>query len=439
MAPILIPQLEAMSQCSGTLTLVLLATLSAAAAAADSSPQATANDSARALPGSAEDWPRWHGPLGNGAAIGEAPTSWSPTENVVWKASVPGRGHASPIVCGDAIYIATGDADAQEQRLLCFGRATGKERWNTLVHSGGIMHMHDKNSAASPTAACDGQRVFVAFINDDAQWISAVDLAGKIVWQEKVGPFTSQHGDGPSPVLHGSLVILNTDGVKEGYLAALDRETGKQVWLTPRVAPGHHGNYGGPALVKVGDKTQVVLPGRNRTMAYDVETGKEIWSCEGPADVAGNTVASGEGLVFSSGGFPQRVVLAIKPDGEGDVTESHIVWRSEKAPAYVPSPLYHDGRLYVISDNGVATCYRAADGDVLWTHRLGGDFTASPVIAGDKIYAASEKGIVHVFAAGDKFDGVAEIDMGEGIMATPAIAGGRIYLRTAGSLYCIGE
>jgi outer membrane protein assembly factor BamB len=133
------------------------------------------------------------------------------------------------------------------------------------------------------------------------------------------------------------------------------------------------------------------------------------------------------------------MVLAIKADGEGDVTESHIVWRSEKAPAYVPSPLYHDGRLYVISDNGVATCYRAANGDVLWTQRLGGDFTASPVIAGDKIYAASEKGIVHVFAAGDKFDGVAEIDMGEGIMATPAIAGGKIYLRTAGNLYCIGE
>lgn len=394
---------------------------------------------ADAASATARDWPRWHGPLGNGAAIGEAPTSWSPTENVVWKVSVPGRGHSSPIVCGDAIYLATADDDAQEQRLLCFDRATGEERWSTLIHSGGIMKMHEKNSAASPTAACDGQQVLVAFINDGAQWTTAVDLGGKIAWQQKVGPFTSQHGDGPSPVLYRSMVILSSDGLKEGSLTALDRATGEQVWQTPRAANGQHGNFGGPALVKVGEKVQVVVPGRDQTIAYDVESGKEIWSCQGPATVAGNTVASGEGLVFSSGGWPQREVLAIKSDGAGDVTGSHIAWRSDKAPAYVPTPLYHDGRLYVVSDNGVATCYRAADGEQLWTHRLGGDFTASPVIAGGKIYAANEKGIVHVFAAGDKFESVAEIDMGEGIMATPAIAGGRIYLRTAGSLYCIGE
>jgi outer membrane protein assembly factor BamB len=398
-------------------------------AAADLSPRATASD-----------WPWWRGPQRNGVgADSMAPTAWSPTEHVLWKSAVPGRGHASPVVCGNLVFVATADDELQQQRLLAFDRTTGKLLWNTLIHSGNFLNIHPKNSHASSTPACDGTRVYVPFINADAQWMSAVTLDGKIAWQQKLGPFRSEHGDGPSPVLYKNLVILNGDGVGESFITAVDRETGKIVWNTPREVGGHHANYGAPLVAELAGRAQVLVAGHGRTMSYDPDTGELLWWCKGPAEVAGNTVAAGEGLVFSSGGFPEHEVLAVRADGAGDVSDSHIVWRTHKANAYVPSPVYHDGRLYVVSDQGIATCYRASDGEQLWQHRLSGAFSASPVIAGGNIYAANEEGSVFILKDGDNFEQLAKIDMGEGMMATPAICGGRIYLRTAGNLYCIGN
>jgi outer membrane protein assembly factor BamB len=327
----------------------------------------------------------------------------------------------------------------QEQRLLAYDRNTGELLWNTLIHSGSFMKAHPKNSHASPTPACDGTRVYMPLLNADAQWITAVNLDGKIAWQQKIGPFHSQHGDGPSPVLYKDLVILNSDGTREWCLAALDRESGKIVWNTPRKGGGHHSNYAAPLLADVAGRVQLVVAGHGKTMSYNPDNGELLWWCRGPAEVVSNTVAAGEGLVFASGGFPEHEVLAVRADGSGEVSESHVVWRTKKANAYVPSPVYHEGRLYIVSDQGIATCYRASNGETQWQHRLGGGFSASPVIAGGNIYAANEEGTVFIFKTGDDFEQVAEIDMGEGIMATPSICGGKIYLRTASNLYCIGE
>ena len=182
----------------------------------------------------AGDWPWWRGPASDGHSTdSNVPTTWSKTEHVLWKASIPGRGHSSPIVCGDRIFVTTTDEDAKQQLLLCFDRKTGSELWRRVVHEGGLMHVQEKNSYSSATPAFDGTAVYTTFINHDGLWVSAIDRDGKILWQKEAGPFQTEHGDGPSPVLYKSAVIVNGDNRDKSYIAALDRKTGELVWRTP--------------------------------------------------------------------------------------------------------------------------------------------------------------------------------------------------------------
>src|SRR5262249_12119938 len=182
-----------------------------------------------------------------------------------------------------------------------------------------------------------------------------------------------------------------------------------------------------------------LLSGMGETSAYDPQTGKLLWSCAGPAEVTACTPAWGEGLVFSTGGYPVKNLLAIRAGGRGDVTRSHVAWRTSRGVAYVPSPLYHDGRLYVVADGGTVTCFEAATGKQGWQDRLQGGFSSSPVLAGGLLYVANEAGKTFVFRAGPKFEVVAVNDLGEGILSTPAVCRGQVFLRTAGHLYCLGK
>lgn len=384
----------------------------------------------------ATEWPAWRGPRLDGKAADErVPTTWSETENIRWKIAVPGRGHSSPVVCRGRIVLTTADEDAKRILMLAYDPVTGREMWQTELYQGELMHRHTKNSHASATPACDGQRLFVSFIARDALHVAAVGLDGKIAWSKSVAAFVSQHGYGASPVLYKHLVIVASDNSGPGHLIALDRRSGEITWQTRR---GDHASYSTPIIGQWAGKPQVLLSGCDIVAGYDPEKGSELWRVKGPTEVTACTMAFGSDLAFASGGFPGKGLLAIRPNGKGDVTATHIAWQVKTGVTYVPSPLYDNGVLYMINDQGVAQAFNAKTGKVLWKHRLGGNFTASPILVGENIFIANEEGSTFVFAAGSKFHLIAENKLDEGQYATPAVADGTLYLRTAQHLYAIG-
>lgn len=376
------------------------------------------------------DFPWWRGADRTGIAIGGAPIRFSATENVLWQVDVPGEGHGSAILWGDQLFLPVADRGKETMALHCYGQDDGKLRWTCPLHEGGFMHVHSKNTHASPTPACDGEHVYWAAMVKDAIWVSAVTMDGKIAWQKEAGPFVSMHGYGSSPALYKNLVIVAGDSNGPGWLAGLDRHSGEIVW---RVQRGDSASFGTPVVAEVAGKTQLLLSGHKKVVSYNPANGEKLWESEGPATVCANTLAWSGDLVFASGGYPEQAVLAIKADGSGEV-----VWRKDWK-CYVPSLLVDGDRLTVPQDNGVVRCVEAATGDELWSKRLGGDITASPVLAGGHIYIATEAGKVCVLKAGDKAELLAENDVGDRCYATPTIAGDRIYLRTFAKLLCIAE
>jgi outer membrane protein assembly factor BamB len=389
------------------------------------------------------DWPWWRGPTFDGkAAEGQnLPTEWSDPENgqtvnVVWKVDVPFRGHSSPCIWGDRIFLTTADDDAEVQYVLCFDRATGKQLWQTTVHSGGFMHRHKKNSQASSTAACDGEHVFAAFMVDGGIWLDTLDLDGKIVRQEKVGPFKPVQGYAASPLLYKSLVIVAGDNVGSGFMAALHRKTGEIIWRIPRTDAE---TYSSPIIGHVCGRDQLLMTGPLKISSYDPNTGEHLWSCDGPTKIASTTMVFGEELIYASAGYPKKRLMCIRADGSGDVTDTHIVWQIKNNAAYVPSLLLHEGLLYMVNDGGQTVCHEADSGERVWRHDFNAGFSSSPILAGGNIYVLDEDGITYIFKPGRKFELLAKNNIDDAGFATPAFCGDRIYLRTLHHLYCLGK
>ena len=387
----------------------------------------------------ATDWPAWRGPTRDGiAAPGQnPPLHWSETEGVLWKAPLPGRGHGSPTVVGDRVYLAT--ADAENQSILCLDRNTGQRVWETKVHNGKADPGHHSNSsAASSTVACDGARLYINFLNDGAVYTSALNLDGKLLWQHKVCDFVTHQGFGSSPVLFESLVIVSADNRGGGVIAALNRQTGDQVWSQPRPKIP---NYTSPAIVNAGGRTQVVLAGCNLISSFDPANGKKLWELSGSTEECVVTPVTDGTRIFTSGGYPKNHTVAVFADGS-----SRIAWENT-ARVYVPSMIQKDGYLYAVMDAGLAVCWAADSGTQLWKERLGGDFFASPVMVGDRIYATNVRGKTFVFEATPKhFEILAQNQLGDETYASPVICSSRIYLRVAKHadtrqeyLYCIGN
>jgi len=380
------------------------------------------------------DWPWWRGPALDGKSRdAKVSTKWSTTENIAWVVDVPGRGHSSPAVCGDRVFLTSADEQAGTQSVLAFDRKTGKDLWSTVVQREALPKKHPKNTHASATPACDGERVYVIFVSGNEVRASALNLDGSIAWQKPVGAFKSEHGYGASPILYKSTVIVDGDSLEGSFLAAVDRKSGDVVWKIERPNIGRHGNYGTPTIARVAGKDQLLLNGMSETTSYDPATGKQFWRVDGPAEVTACTIAVSDRLVFSSGGFPEKELLAIRGN------DGTVLWRTKQGVTYVPSPLYHEGRLYVINDGGIATCFDAMSGKQIWQERLGGAFSSSPVLAGGKIYIANEAGKMYVLKAGPKFEVLASNDLADGGFASPAIAGGQILIRTNTKLYCVGK
>jgi outer membrane protein assembly factor BamB len=389
----------------------------------------------------ATDWPWWRGPTRDGvAAAGQKPPlSWSETENVLWKVPVPGRGHGSPTVVGDQVFLATADHEREVQSVLCFDRRTGKQRWQTEVHRGGFEKKGNaKTSLASCTVACDGERLFVNFLNADAVWTTALSRDGKQLWQTKVVDYVLHQGYGSSPAVYRSLVLVSVDTKGGGRIAGLERATGKIVWKQERPKLP---NYTSPIVLNVSGRDQLVMTGCDLVTGMDPMTGTKFWEAAGATtECVTSTVTDGE-RIFTSGGYPKNHVSAVLADGSGKV-----VWESGSR-VYVPSMLVRDGHLYAVQDAGVAVCWKCDSGKEVWKGRLGGTFTASPVLVGEHLFATNEAGRTFLFKATPAgFSLVGQNHLGDEVFATPAICGDRIYFRVAARtkdrrqemLYCLG-
>lgn len=421
--------------------------------------------------GQAANWPQFRGPGAGGVAeTADLPERWSATENVAWQRDLPGRGWSSPVAWGNRVFLTTvvntgeseearkglyfgGDrpkpSDAVHQWLVyCLDLESGEILWQRQVHEGPPESaIHLKSSYASETPVTDGERVYCLFGN---LGIFCFDFAGEEVWRREIPPQPTRYGWGTaaSPVLDGDRLYLVNDNEIESTLTALDARTGEEIW---RVARPEKSNWSTPFVWKHDQRTEIVTPGTGAIRSYDTD-GNELWTLRGMSSITIATPYADGGLVYLSSGYVMdslRPIYAVRPGATGDITladgetsNEWIAWSQPKAAPYNPSTLVYRDRLYVLHDRGLLACYDARDGREIYSSRRipdGRAFTASPWAHDGKIHCLNEDGVTFVFQAGDEFqllheNPLAPDDMG---MATPAIAGNSLLIRTSARLYCI--
>jgi len=386
----------------------------------------------------AQEWPQFRGPDGQGhSAERGLPTEWSETQNVVWKVPVPGRGWSSPVIVAGRVWLTTAIQAGRDTslRLVSFEAATGKPSIDVEVFRiKNLELLNAKNSHASPTPIVEGDRVYVHF---GAQGTAALSTTGDVVWKTRL-LYESQHGNGGSPVLYGDLLIVSCDGFDEASVIALDKQTGKKRWQTLRPQPWSQA-YSTPLAIHVGDRDLIVSVGAFHAVAYDPQNGKEIWRVDYPEGFSNvPRPVYGAGLVFITTGFQQPSLLAIRPDGKGNVTKSHVAWTLSRGAPLTPSPLVVGDDLYVVNDAGIASNIDARTGAIRWQHRLGASVSASPVFADGRIYFLDEEGKTTVVNPGPSFQQVAINSLDGAALASMAVASQSFFIRTGTHLYRVG-
>jgi len=396
----------------------------------------------------AENWPGWRGPRGDGLSDEpRVPTHWDgeKQDNIAWKVEVPGTGHASPVIWQDRIFLVSCLEEEQDRILLCLDRKSGKTLWQESVLQSPLEKKHALNSYASSTPATDGELVYVTFLEGTKQGeakgaqmaVAAYDFAGKQRWLVRPGPFSSVHGYCSCPVLFEDKLIVNGDHDGDAYLLALDRATGETVWKTPRENKTR--SYATPIIRDFDGRTQMILSGSMSIASYDPRSGSRHWIIDGPTEQFVASMVDNGKLLFMTAGFPEHHILAIRPDGRGNVTKTHVVWRTKENTSYVPSPVAFGDYFLVVSDDGIASCYEAETGRRTWRQRIGPHYSASLVSAGGLAYFLSDEGVTTIVKPGEKYEAVAVNPLGEACYASPAISQGQIFLRAAKHLYAIGE
>ena len=422
----------------------------------------------------AQDWPQWRGPNSNGVAVGDAPLTWSDTERVAWKANVPGRGFSSPVIWGDKVFLTTavptstamaattphvpvgpagphwpggsrfGPPPPTEHKfmVMAFDRKSGKLLWEKVAvtatpHEGchGVY-----GSFASNSPVTDGKHVYAFF---GSRGVYCYTLNGKPVWQKDFNiqmKMPSSFGEGTSPCLEGNKLLLLFDHQGgESFLAALDKANGKELW---RASRPRDGNWSTPYVVTVNGKKQVVISATKKCVAYDLETGKPVWEVGGLGSLTVPVPVAADGMIFLMSGWQNQKLLAVKLGRAGDLTGTDaVVWTAERGLSFTPSPVLHDGKLYLVTDTGRVTCFDAKTGKAFYQQqRLPKpyNFKASPVGANGKLYLATEEGDVLVLKMGEKFEILATNTLKDQVfIASPAITGGEIFLRSQNTLFCI--
>ena len=385
---------------------------------------------------SAADWPQFRGPTGQGLSEERnLPLSWSETKNVRWKTAIPGRGWSSPVIQGDRIWLTTATEEGHSLRAVAVDANTGAIQVDVeLFRLKSPKLMNQKNSFASPTPIVEGDRVYVHF---GAYGTACITQAGEIVWKTKLEYDNGQHGPGGSPVLYDDLLIVSCDGLEQQFVVALDKATGKVRWK--KLREGYQA-YSTPLVVKLAAGDQVISPGAFQAIAYEPRTGKEIWRVkygEGFSNVP--RPVYGNDLVYICSGFQEPSLLAVRVDGRGDVTKSKIAWKLDRGIPRTPSPLLVGDEIYVVTDNGIATCIDAKTGAELWRARLDGNYSASPIYADGRIYFLSEEGETIVIAPGRKLNHLATNQLDGPTLASIAVSHNSLFIRSATHLYRISN
>ena len=372
------------------------------------------------------DWPNWRGLTSDGQArfVKGLPTEWSEIKNVVWKTPIPGRGHSTPTLVGDRIYLATAEEDEMYQSVICLDKATGKPVWETRVHESQFAVGLNKHASHAGTAVVhDGERLYVNFVIGNQAYASALGLDGKLLWQKPIGKYKVHQGYGSSPMVFGDIVVVKADTKIGGAICGLDKKTGREIWRQERPKLP---NYTTPVVIEAAGKQQMVFCGCELVTSLDPLTGKKLWEVPGSTEECVSTLVTDGTHIFVSGGWPKNHTAAIVADGSGKVA-----WRNT-ARVYVPSMLIRDGFLYVTMDAGFAICWNAKTGKQQWKERLGGAFYTSPVMAGNRIYGTNLAGKTFVFEANpDEFKLLATNQLGDEVYASPIVSGDRLYLRVA--------
>jgi outer membrane protein assembly factor BamB len=389
-------------------------------------------------------WSRWRGPSGQGVVVGKGyPDRWSSTENVLWKVDVPGRGHSSPIIWGDRLFLTTADKQGTARSVLCFRRSDGKLLWQTPVPAATAEDLHAKNSYASSTPVTDGARVYAYFANAG---LVALDFEGRVIWHTRFDPIQLEHGPGGSPLLFKDRIILFQEQIRvdrstePGFIVAVQKDTGKILWRQTRKPQL---GYGTPIAIQAGKRVEIIVSSAPRIEAYDPETGSILWHSTGNTFAVIPTPVVGHGMIFASSGRAGPTI-AIRPGGEGDVTNSRVVWRTTKGSPLTPSALLFEDHIYTVNDMAsIASAHNAITGGLLGQLRLGvaksEGFTASPIAVDNKIFFTNDDGETFVLQPAPDFKLLHVNQLEAQTLASPALVDGKWYWRTANQLICIGR
>lgn len=395
--------------------------------------QRTAGHAAPPLASSGRgDWPCWRGPSGNNHVPAEESFEWRSPDQVVWKSEVPGEGHSSPCVWGDRIFLTTAHEKPPAQIVLAFHRDTGERLWERTVHQAPLTPKHPKNSYASSTPCCDGRSVYAVFSNASAVHVTSLDMeSGRVLWQTRLGDYINAHNYGSSPAIFEDLVVVPVEGQERPFVAAVYRDSGAVAWRTRLRLDG--ASYASPMVMPTPQGPQIILPTKSAVVSLDPATGRDLWSFPwAPLDTVAAAVFDASRAVVT-GTYPSPEILAL----DLSAALPCAIWRSRRGAAQVPSPILAGNELYVVSDEGIATCFDAGTGAVIWKKRLGGEFSASPLLVGETIYAVNEAGRVFAFGAAREFHLLRSFDLPDPVLASPVLCGGRLFVRTARSLTCI--
>ncbi len=392
--------------------------------------------------GASGDWVQFRGNEGQGVAPdADPPIEWSESEQVQWKATVPGAGWSSPVIKDELVYVtsavSSSDGSGGKLQVIAFHLDSGELAWATDVFDLPVDGVkHDKNSHASATPVLSGNRVFAHFGHFGTACLS---IDGTVQWRQDTLGYEPVHGNGGSPILVGDKVIYSADGKANPAIVALDSDTGKLAWKRERnTGASRKFSFSTPLLVSVNGRREIISPASGAVFAYAPETGAELWHVDyGQGYSVVPRPIAGHGHVYVATGFGRPNVLAIRLGGRGDLSDSHVTWKTSRSGPKTPSMLLLGDKLYYVSDGGIVSCVNALTGARIWQDRVKGNVSASPIIAGGRIYVATEEGVIYVLRAGDTFELLAENRFAGRIFASPAVTGNALIVRTETQLFRI--